>query len=214
MKTIACVLKTGGWKNRHIDVEYDASHVKWLRGQLEGKVQTAYEFVCLSDITIPGIKTIPLRDNLPGWFSKMELFREFDNAFYIDLDTAITGDITRMVKHDHKFTVLRNLSSTSGNRIGSGVMAWGQDLSSLYREFMQDPERHMQECTTSEKWGDQGFIQHHWKGGFEFFQDLWPGRICSYKLNGIGGRIPKDTRICCYHGRPKPQHAPVRGFLP
>lgn len=152
---------------------------------------------------------IPLRDDLPGWWAKMALFREFEDAFYIDLDTVIVGDITRMVKHKHKFTVLRNLSSKQPGRIGSGVMAWRGDYSHLYQAFMAEPARHMAECTTSAKWGDQGFIQHVQRehGGWDHFQDLWPERIKSYKYDMRRGDPPKGCRIVCFHGVPKPWEA-------
>lgn len=121
----------------------------------------------------------------------------------------IVGDITRMVKHKHKFTVLRNLSSKQPGRIGSGVMAWGHDHSHLYREFMTDPERHMRECVVPAKWGDQGFIQHAQRehGGWDHFQDLWPGRIASFKYHMKGGDPRNDCRIVCFHGEPKPWDA-------
>lgn len=57
-------------------VEYGPEHVRWLRDQIPGKLGTAYRFVCLSDIQIFGVDVIPLRDDLPGWWSKLELFRE------------------------------------------------------------------------------------------------------------------------------------------
>ena len=206
MKTIVCVLKTGVWRNRHMRVEYGPDHVRWLRDQFPRFVGTAYRFVCMSDIQIPGVDVIPLRDDLPGWWSKLEMFREFDDVFYVDLDTVIVGDITRMVKYRHRLTVLRNLSSKQPGRIGSGVMAWRGDYSHLYHEFMADPQRHMAECVTPERWGDQGFIQHAQRdrGGWDHFQDLWPGRIKSYKFDLHRGRPTKDCRIVCFHGDPKP----------
>ena len=206
MRTVACVLKAGKWRNRHIRVEYSPEQVRWLRDMVAAHLRTDHRFVCLTDTTIVGVETIPLRDDLPGWWSKMELFRELEEAFYLDLDTVIVGDITRMVKHKHRFTVLRNLSSRNTGRIGSGVMAWGGDHSHLYRAFMADPKRHMAECTTPDKWGDQGFIQHVQRehGGWDHFQDLWPGRVVSYKFDLRRRRPMGDNRIVCFHGEPKP----------
>lgn len=203
MKTVACVLKTGQWKNRNIRVEYSPAQVRWLRDQVSAHLRTKHRFVCLSDIDIRGVTTIPLKDDLPGWWSKIELFRELDDAFYIDLDTVIVGDITRMVKHKHNFTVLRNLSSKEPGRIGSGVMAWGKDYSYLYRKFMEYPDKHMAECVTSAMWGDQGWLQSH-GGPFDLFQDLWPGRVKSFKFDLNRGRPAGDCRIVCFHGSPKP----------
>lgn len=204
---VACVMKTGGWKNRHMHVEYTAAQVRWLRDQVAANLRTAHRFVCFSDIEIDGVEVVPLTDNLPGWWSKIELFKhDLGRVFYIDLDTVITGDITRMVKHPHTFSVLRNLSSRQTGRIGSGVMAWSGDHSHIYNAFMADPERHMRECVTSEKWGDQGFIQSVQRnnGGWHYLQDIFPGRIVSYKFD-LKRRDPHpDNRIVCFHGEPKP----------
>ena len=81
---IACVLKSGVWKNRLMKIEYSARHVQWLQKMVSNFCGSNQEFVCLTDIKIDGVNTIPLRDNLPGWWSKIELFREFEECFYID----------------------------------------------------------------------------------------------------------------------------------
>lgn len=207
MITIACVLKTGGWKNRHMHVEYNSAQVRWLRDQVAEHVKCDYRFVCLSDIEIDGVDVIPLTDDLPGWWSKMELFKHaWKNVFYIDLDTVIVRDITYIVSYPHQFTVLRNLSSKKHDKIGSGVMAWSGDHSHIYKKFMGSPEKYMAEYVTSDKWGDQGFIQVEKSnnGGWQCFQDLFPKEIVSYKFNMVNGVLASSTKIVCFHGEPKP----------
>lgn len=204
MTTIACVLKTGVWKNRHMKITYSAKHVRWLKGMAD-KFCGAHRFVCLTDTQIDGIETLPLKDNLPGWWSKMELFREFDDAFYLDLDTVITGDLSELVSHPHKFTALRNFSSKPNNkRMGSGVMAWRGDYRFLYDAFMKDPRKVMNEFVVSHRWGDQGFISERLEGSFDRFQDLFPGQIVSQKTDMKNNVLPPDARIVCFHGKPKP----------
>lgn len=213
MKNIVCVLKTGGWKNRHMSVEYRPEHVQWMARMVAEHVTVPHRFVCMSDVTVEGVETIPLLDNLPGWWAKMCLFREFEQAFYLDLDTVITSNIDNMIMHQHDFTVLRNFSSTDKNRIGSGLMAWDRDLSALHDEFMKDSKRHMRECTTSEKWGDQGFIQHHYEGSMDRFQYLFPGEVVSFKTDLKRGDPSPQNKIVCFHGKPKPQDV-KRGWIP
>lgn len=202
---IACVLKTGGWKNRHINVEYHPKQVIWLRDMVARFVKIDYRFVCFSDIEIPGVEVIPLTDNLPGWWSKLELLkRDYGKVFYLDLDTVIVKDITNIVKHSHKFTVLRNLSSKNPKKIGSGLMVWRGDHSYIYREFMKDPQGNMALYTTSERWGDQALIQDCLDGEFECFQDLFPAQVVSYKFDLGKGNPAPANRIVCFHGEPKP----------
>lgn len=205
MITIACVLKTGGWKNRHINVEYHPRQVIWLRDQIAKHVKCEYRFVCFSDIQIDGVEVIPLTDNLPGWWSKISMFKhDLGKVFYLDLDTVIIDDITHMVRYAHKFTVLRNLSSKATGRIGSGLMAWNGDYSHIYRKFMESPEKYMAEYTTSDRWGDQALIQEFMNGKFDYFQDLFPFQMGSYKFD-YGQKDPwKGARIIIFHGSPKP----------
>ncbi len=202
---IACVLKTGVWKNRFINVSYSVKHVRWLQNMVNKFCGTGHDFVCLTDAEIPGVKTIPLRDNLPGWWSKMELFREFDDCFYIDLDTVLVGDISELLNYNHKFTALRNFSSVvSSNRMGSAIMAWKGNYKFIYDAFMKDQQKHIKEYTTSEKWGDQGFINGQLQGKFDRWQDLFPGCIVSQKTNMKNNVLPQGALIVCFHGTPKP----------
>ncbi len=206
MKTIACVLKTGSWKNRHMAISYEPRHVAWLKSMVHRHCNTPHRFVCLSDVKIDGVDTIRLKDGLAGWWSKMELFREFRECFYLDLDTVVVGDISDMVNHPHGFTALRNLSDgrPMTSRIGSGVMAWNGDFSFVYREFISARNLIMHTYTTSDRWGDQGFLQTVLKGGIDRWQDLFPGAIVSQKKDMKDNVLPAGARIVCFHGKPKP----------
>ena len=212
MVTIACVLKTGGWRNKNNVVEYTPEHVQWLSRMVADHVTIPHRFVCLSDVSVDGVETIPLQDDLPGWWSKMEMFRDLDQAFYLDLDTVIVRNIDHIVSHPHKFTVLRNLSSTDRDRIGSGLMAWNGDYSSLYYKFIKQRERHMAECVVPQMWGDQGFIQAHHKN-FDRIQDLFPGQVMGFKTQLNRGDPTHDCRIVVFNGEPKPWEVD-RGWIP
>jgi hypothetical protein len=212
--TFFCVLKTGGWKASKAKDEYRPKQVRWLRDQVARFYPHAHRFVCLSDAQIPGINVIPLEHGWPGWWSKMELFRpdlDYLQAFYLDLDTVIVQDITNIVKQNHKFSVLRNLSELAAvhrpsecKRIGSGVMAWRKGrVEHLYEQFKTDPDRYMAEYVTSRRWGDQGFIQDH-AGPFDYFQDMFPKEIVSSKFGLANNNPKKHAKIVCFHGSPKP----------
>lgn len=208
MITVACVLKTGAFSHPgHVNktVEYTPAHVQWLKRQISEKLTVKYRFVCLSDVEIEGVETIPLRHGWPGWWSKMELFANFDRAFYIDLDTVIVGNIDDIAtRSGDGFSALRNLSSPTSARIGSGVMQWTGDYFYLYGKFLRDAAGHMAAYVRSDRWGDQGFIQDHLPG-WEFLQDRHPGAIVSYKFGmKAHGDPPPGCRIVCFHGKPKP----------
>jgi len=206
--TVACVLKSGGWRNRSMHVEYLPADVIWLREMVRAHLDRPHRFVCLSDVAVPGVEVIPLQDDLPGWWSKIELFRTFvqTRVLYLDLDTVLVGDITAMARHPlhtPTLTVLRNLSTRAGNRIGSGVMAWSGDYSRIYRRFMEAPVSHMNDCRTSEKWGDQGFIASQVKVR-QYFQDVFPDQVVSFKTDLRRGAPGPANRVVCFHGEPRP----------
>lgn len=201
---VTCVLKSGSFMNRQIKLEYSAAQVLWLKKQVETHLKLPHKFICMTDIDIPGVETRKLLDEFPGWWSKMELFREFDSCFYIDLDTVIVGDISNIVSYNHDFTVLTNLSNPASGRIGSGVMAWNKDLSHLYTKFKQNSIKYIKEFVVSDKWGDQGFIESNMKIPHRF-QNMFPNSILSYTF-GLPNKdiIPEKCRIVCFHGAPKP----------
>lgn len=221
MNTVVCVLKSGTWKpwrDKDYSVTYTPRHVQWLRDQFASQVAEPHRFVCLTDIEVPGVETRPLRDGLPGWWSKLEIFREFRKALYVDLDTVILRDIGPYVFHGHKFTVCASLSRKTG--INSSVMSWDGDYGWLYEKFIDDRERVMREYTQRNLWGDQDFIRDSMDGRFPVtrFQDRTPGLVISYKHDimnrgkqALGGRLRtplrgtwwNKPRIICFHGKPK-----------
>lgn len=194
---IVCVMKSGG--------DYLPEHVATLYRQCLQYVQGDFHFHCMTDVNlgIAGVDEVGLEDNLPGWWSKLELFREFDSAFYMDLDTVLVGDITHMVQPRGGFWALRDFGSQRGNpRLGSGVMQWGKGFSRVYQAFMEAPALHMER---HQRLGDQNFIERAVDPyGVQWLQDLWPGQLRSYKWDVVPNGLTPETRVVCFHGNPRP----------
>jgi len=223
MNTLVCVLKSGLWKpwaEKPYTVQYDQRHVLWLRDQCAKQLQP-HRFVCMTDMEIPGVETLPLRDNLPGWWSKMEVFREFQRAAFLDLSTVILGDPSETLFSGHKFLISANMTRRHG--VNSGVMSWNGDYSFLYEGFIAEKERIMREYTKARQWGDQDFIKEAHqavKGPLKKFQEYWPEAIISYRYDyqqrgqivkvGARRRVRlrqewwKEPRLVKFHGAPKP----------
>lgn len=201
MTVIATVLRSGG--------EYTPEHVQWLHSQLPPEA----EAVCFSDSHIPGIKTIPLKENWPGWWAKLELFRPDidEDIFYLDLDTVITGDITILLS-ERRLMMLSDFYHP--NRAASGLMYIPREAKrDVWQRFIHNPYRQMRIHRIA---GDQAFISRcldplRW-------QDEYPGQVVSYKANVASawmegytepfssgnGELPDDARIVCFHGFPRP----------
>lgn len=192
MLTVACVLKSGGI--------YDAIWVARLQAMVKRHLPFEHRFVCLSDVIVP-CERIPLENNWPGWWSKIELFKVRGPALYLDLDTAVVGDLTDVATHAmcSRFTMLQDFYAPS--HFGSGVMAWGCEPPSLYGAFTLNPEAMMR--AKRARMGDQAFIEDvYGKDRIERWQTAVPGQIVSYKVHCRHG-VPADARVVCLHGQPK-----------
>ncbi len=211
MKTIACVLNTGGMRVFNRQVNYGPQHVLWLKAQCE-RFAGPHRFVCLSDCKIPGVNTVPLVNRWQGWWSKIELFREFSECLYMDLDVVLTGDISHILAHPHVFTALSGFAGFP-ERMNSSLMAWHGDFSYIYSTFAARPQWHMQQNKTHRFWGDQGFIMRNLPPDWDRFQTMWPGQVVSFKLNLNKGDPQPDNRLVVMHGHPKPWDM-VRPWIP
>ena len=192
---VACVLKSGG--------VYTPDWVRRLREGVAQHLKQDYKFVCLSDMEVPD--RIPLVHDLKGWWSKIELFKLPGPVLYFDLDTMIVGDlsdIANVARTTDSLVMLTNFYDPKG--YGSGVMAWGGDVSELHNHF----------AGTGYYKGDQDYIADNCKR-IKRWQDILPGQFVSYKARvrkaeykseSGNGFVPKDARVVCFHGLPKPDH--------
>lgn len=200
--TVACVLKSGG--------VYDATWVARLKAGVAKHLPMEHRFVCFSDADVP-CSRIKLEHDWPGWWSKIEMFRMPGPMLYLDLDTAIVGDLTDIanVAINGGFTILRDFYRFDG--FGSGLMAWGADFDTfLWYSLFRSSACNVSICGGR---GDQNFIEQQ-KPDARIWQDALPGQIVSYKRHCTGGPcpvdghmrlpgIPDNARVVCLHGLPK-----------
>ncbi|MER8563813.1 hypothetical protein [Mesorhizobium sp. M0578] len=193
MKTVACVLRSGG--------EYAPRHVVRLLSQVIEHLPGA-EFRCFSDIKLQGVEVIPLRYGWPGWWAKMELFRPElpDDWLYFDLDTLIVGSLADMAAIEGP-AILRDVYRPWG--LGSGIMAIPQSIkAAVWEAFTAAPADHMQRFAAG---GDQEFLESCRGVDWRLWQDLCPRQLCSYKVDVQRlGRIPTGVRVVFFHGKPRP----------
>lgn len=202
---IATVLKTGG--------AYTVDYVNRLANAVNRHLTLPYQFVVLTD-TMVGYnenvhKIVPLKCNLPGWWSKVELHRpDFypgHQITFFDLDTLILDNIDDIVGYKHEFSTLEDFYSPGS--VASGVMAWEQlPAREYYNQFMANPE-HAMRITTR---GDQ-----EWLEGVAcrpaMLQHLFPNAFVSFKKHCTRSSkditVPKGAKVLCFHGTPKPHEA-------
>lgn len=177
----ACVLRSGG--------DFRPEHVQWLARQVPG-------LVCLSDVDVPSVRTIPLQTDWPGWWAKMEMFGPSlaGDVLMLDLDTVVIN-----VPKAYRTTVLRDFYHP--HLIGSGLMyVTAEDRARVWEAFTRDPRGAMEACSRWPKWGDQGFLMDHLAGA-DRWQDV--AKVYSYKAHCSQG-LPADADVVCFHGKPRP----------
>ena len=186
---IVCCVAVNNYRERGAD------YVNILGRAVSKYLTVPHEFVCFTDdprgIEFP---TRPIPGE--GWYAKLYLFREFTEGrvIFFDLDTIILGNIDFLTRFKGDFAILRDFYRKKG--YGSGVMAWkggfGHHITNDY----------IAEGKPLIEGGDQIYIEQKVKGAKKF-QDMYPGKIVSYKADAHAG-MPKGSAICCFHGFPKP----------
>ena len=185
------VLRTGG--------EYQPEHVYSLQRQVEKHIPQA-EFICLSNVKLQ-CNRIALREDLPGWWSKMELFKIEGPCLYVDLDTMIVGNCDHWLAKiaNSQFACLRDPYRGQRNpkAMGSGIMYWSGDVTSVWDAYKK------QNCPTKIPGGDQEFLEQTIINA-QYVQDFTDD-VVSYKADVRDGSYDwRKASIVYFHGKPRP----------
>lgn len=193
---------------------FSPAYVVHLKNMVARNLEAGFpgRFVCFTDRPdeLPDtIETAPLPADLPGWWSKLALFREGlfpegDRVLFLDLDTLITGPIDKLATYDGPFAILRDFYRPNGFQ--SSIMAW---QAGEQTEIWESYER--AGCPMDNPGGDQAWIElHACKGRVRLWQTLFPGMFVSYKQSK---GIPAEASVVVCHGRPRP-HEVTEGWVP
>jgi hypothetical protein len=199
--TIACVLRSGGI--------YTPEWVHRLKQGIGRHASAPPRFVCLSDVDVPGVEVLPLREGWPGWWSKIELFRPrllTAPTLYLDLDVVIVGDIAPLVSACDRFTMMHERGKA--DYFNSSAMAWTGDMSHVFDAFSRNPAVHMERFRSHPRIGDQAFISdllmREDRPPRTFRGALGYDAIVSYKRDRCEDGPPPKACVVSFHGRPKP----------
>ena len=193
-RPFVCVLKTGG--------RYRAEHVIELAHNIR-RFNSGARIICMTDSNepMPDLERVPLMFNLPGWFSKLEVFRLTIPVLYLDLDVVLTREVVFPTLNG--LYLLRDFGVGSVN---SSVMFIEGNHYGILEKFLSNRDRYASEYTSADKWGDQDFIRDY--GDISgFIQDISPALAASWKrdLDYRLGTIMSPPAILVFHGHPKPE---------
>lgn len=209
-KYVVCVLKSGG--------DYTVEYVDNLRRGVFNNLTYDFQFRCLTDmkLNIPNEEIVEFKKDLPGWWSKLEVFRDdiYENdaqVLYLDLDTIITGNIDYMFENMKPgFHMLEGFSTRLLH--ASGIMYFDTDLSFIYDHLMTMYNKISTFSKSNGKFKkDQEFIYStykRFKGKSPFKIKRDNGNILSFKKHVLNKKSLKESMnkasIVCFHGKPRP----------
>jgi hypothetical protein len=216
---VATVLKSGG--------DFLPEHVTHLHDNLIREIdwkRAAYQklrFVCLTDIPdqVPYF-TIPLTEGLAGAHSQIELFkpRQFrQQVLYLDLDTLILDDIVELFEYGGPICMLKDFLYDRLKKkryLASGMMLWNpHEYPEIPRMLWGEYERNKAKYKAKRRKHrvSYSFFQMVLGQKQDVFQDLFPGRIVSYKEHCCNNwaekkfiGFPDGAKVVCFHGKPRP----------
>lgn len=206
--TVAAVLRSGGGYRERDAARLYRAVSRWAG---KGQPKIRWEFRLLTDVDVPGLTCLPLTENWPGWWSKMELFQPgllTGPVLYLDLDTLIVGDLHELLELPAYVDAPASLEDFyAPGRRASGVIAW-------------DADRHRAEM--AEYWNrvraDADGLQRQHNRRMDTFlgeafmaedpiQRMLPRQVVSFKVHCALG-VPPDARVVCFHGRPRLNELP------
>jgi len=205
MSTIVTVLRQSA--------EFQPWQVQVLAGQVAKWAPPNTRFVCLSDVDVPGVETIPLKYDWPGWWAKLEVFRpdlDLGNFLLTDIDNAIVGPLDDILKAD---------------RVTMQVGGWNalayypeEVRAKVWDDFITDPARHMEVWKFDADYvregcadyGDAGYLSA-WlqcnptpsQREADYWEDLYPGQTPN--IIDLVLSVPRKPRPSPLIRRPKVQ---------
>lgn len=199
MKTVACLYTKGAG--------FDQDYVWRLQEGVREHCHTDYEFVCLTNENVPGVKCLALGRSLGGWWNKLQLFTPGllqGDVTYFDLDTMIVGDITDLVAAPYHFAAA-NRWKHGPDELNSTVMKWNAFHDFGYLLTSYDKEAARRYAPGRRRVGDQAWIEDHLRDLFTNLGEDFPGLIVSYKLHVQGKGVPPGAAVVAFHGTPRPR---------
>jgi uncharacterized Rossmann fold enzyme len=197
MITVLTVWKTGG--------VYGREYVERLHKAVTEHLNIPHRFVCLTDGEVDGVETIPLKYGWPGWWSKVEMFRpdleDLGTILFLDLSCVIVGSLDTLASHEGEI-VTKDFyyggpsQSVFKFRPGKCRQLWDAFTANA-DHWMKEGDRRI-----PPHFGDQILMTKVWDQPIEYWQDVYPGQVVSYKVHCRDG-IPPDARIVKFHGSPR-----------
>ena len=187
-----------------VGTKYGPEYVNRLAASVARHTTVPHEFVCWTDdSTGLACARAPIGTDLPGWWAKLVLFTPHtERLLFLDLDTVIVDNMDFLFEYDGPFAILSDFYHPA--HYGSAVMSIAPGFgASIWADYT--------EAQHGRWWGDQVWIETCAPGA-DRWQDLYPGKIVSYKVQCQDG-VPAGASIVCFHGEPRPHQVTHLPFM-
>lgn len=173
-RRILAVLKSGP--------EFRAAYVQAMQRQLARWAPDA-EFVCLSDVVVPGVQCIPMKHDWPDWWCKMNAFSpDLRGDFLLtDLDNIFIGPLDDIL----------DIGTYTTQKGESNALAYmTEDVrAAVWEEWIRDPVAHMDywhplKTPVKNQFGDGGFIKSR-MSAIKHWEDDLPGQVMNIHQLGM-----------------------------
>lgn len=190
-----------------VGTKYPDEYVLKLQSMVARHLSIEHEFKCISDREIAGVSCIPSRDDWPGWWRKVELFRPGATGpfFYLDLDMVIVRSLDWIADYfDKGFATIENWGSRPRqgplyeDELSSALMIWSGngETDRIYSNFREADIRRLHPH------GDQTYITEQMRGAVTLIPQE---RMASYKRHCRDQGAPPDAAsVVAFHGVPAP----------
>lgn len=201
--TICCFLWGDWW------TPYGIQYVNRLYNSVQRHLTLLYDFICITDKLVSlgfsdGIRRIFLDVPDLKWNLKKMFLYKPDNGLSgriicFDLDVVIIGSLNEIASYDGEFITCEAVYHPG--RPGGSVIGFqaGFGAEELWKPLMQDQQKWEKETKGSER----AYFRKRLNGEYDFWQNLYPGQILSYKRS-CGNGLPNDVRVVRFHGMPRP----------
>lgn len=219
---IICLYWVGDYRNR----DFTEKDIENLRATVDKHIDRPYEFYCLTnkpDADLPAIK-IPFKNDWPGWWAKVELFRPdlpCGRTLYLDTDTYIVNSLQPILDYEGDLVMFptRRHKSTWGKLCKGGwvyryqaatmLFTPGQ-LAWLYYKFKDGAEELMKMYR-----GEQD-MYGMWIPNQPTFPKEWMVKmdtIMRRKIEYQESQLPKETIIVTGQPNPLPWRNPPEWLI-
>lgn len=189
--------------------KYGPEYVNRLFAMVGRHLSARHRFICITDDSRGLHWEITLKEpedpDLEGWWQKMTLYKPPAWSgprltIFMDLDTVICSEIDWLSSYGGSLAMLRDFYRPASSW-ASGILAMRPDaLGWIWAAFDRNRARWLAYG------GDQQAVEAILRSRSrepDLLQDLFPGKIRSYKVH-CQRHLPTGTAIVCFHGRPRP----------